>query len=94
LREFENSVLKRIFLFKKEVTRIWRKLHDEELHVLFSSPNIIKVIISRRIRWVGHVACLGEMRNAKFFLQNLKGKYHFEQLGVDRRIVLEWILEK
>jgi hypothetical protein len=62
---FENRVLRRIFGPKREeVTGAWRKLHNEELHGLYSSPSIIKVIKSRRMRWAGHVACMGEVRNA------------------------------
>jgi hypothetical protein len=62
---FENRVLRRIFDPKRdEVTGDWRKLHNEELHNLYSSQNIIKIIKSRRMRWVGHVARMGEKRNA------------------------------
>jgi hypothetical protein len=54
---FENTVLRRIFGPKRdEVTGGWRKLHNEELHNLYSSPNIIRMIKSRRMRWTGHVA--------------------------------------
>jgi hypothetical protein len=61
LREFENRVLRRIFVKKSdEVTREWRKLHNEELHNLYSSSNIIRQIKSRRMRWAGHVARMGE----------------------------------
>ena len=60
LRVFENTVLRRIFGPKRdEVTGEWRKLHNENLNDLYSSPNIIRVIISRRMRWAGHVACTG-----------------------------------
>jgi hypothetical protein len=62
---FENRVLRRIFGLKRyEVTGDWRKLHNEELHNLYSSPNIIRMIKSRRMRWAKHVARMGEMRNA------------------------------
>jgi hypothetical protein len=64
LRVFENRVLRRIFGPKRdEVTGEWRKLHNEELHMLYSSPNIIRQIKSRRTRWAGHVARMGEERN-------------------------------
>jgi hypothetical protein len=62
---FENRALRAIFAPKKdEVTGGWRKLHNEELHNLYSSPSIIRMIKSRRLRWVGHVARMGEKRNA------------------------------
>jgi hypothetical protein len=65
LRVFENRVLRRIFGPKKdEVTGGWRKLHDEELHGLYSSPSIIRVIKTRRMRWAGHVARMEEVRGA------------------------------
>jgi hypothetical protein len=57
---FENRVLRRIFGPKRdEVTGDWRKLHNEELHNLYFSPNIIRMIKSRRMRWAGHVAPMG-----------------------------------
>ena len=63
LRVFENRVLSRIFQPKRdEVTREWRKLHNEELNYLYSSPSVVRVIKSRRMRWVGHVARVGEWR--------------------------------
>jgi hypothetical protein len=62
LRVFENSVLWRIFGPKREVHRSWRKLNNDELHSLYSSPNIVRVIKARRLRWVGHVACMEEGR--------------------------------
>jgi hypothetical protein len=59
LRVFENRVLRRIFVSKREEVTGCRKLHNEELHNLYSSPDIIRIIISRRMRWVGHVARVG-----------------------------------
>jgi hypothetical protein len=60
LRLFENRVLRRIFGPKRdEVTGEWRKLHNRELHDLYSSPSIIRIIKSRRMRWAGHVARMG-----------------------------------
>jgi hypothetical protein len=56
---FENRVLRRIFGLKREEDGSWRKLYNDELHNLYSSPNIIRVIKSRRMRWVGHVALMG-----------------------------------
>jgi hypothetical protein len=65
LRVFKNMVLRRIFGPKRdEVTGEWRRLHNKELYALYSSPNIIRVIKSRRPRWAGHVACMGERRGA------------------------------
>jgi hypothetical protein len=61
---FENRVLRRIFEPKRDgVTGGWRKLHNEELHNLYSSPSIIRIIKSRRMRWAGHVARMGEKRH-------------------------------
>ena len=63
LRVFENRVLRRIFGPKREeLKREWRKLHNEELNDLNSSPNTFRVIKSRRMRWAGHVARIGERR--------------------------------
>ncbi|KAJ4426276.1 hypothetical protein ANN_27088 [Periplaneta americana] len=65
LRVFENKVLRKIFGAKRnEVTGEWRKLHDVELHALYSSPDIIRNIKSRRLKWAGHVAHMDESRNA------------------------------
>jgi len=63
LRVFENNVLRRVFWHKRnEVTEEWRKLHNEDLNNLYSSSNTVRVIKSRRMRWAGHVACMGERR--------------------------------
>src|SRR5215468_9651221 len=65
LRVFENRVLRRIFGTRRdEATGEWRRLHNEEPNDLYSSPNIIRVIKSRRMRWTGHVARMGEGRGA------------------------------
>jgi hypothetical protein len=69
LRVFENRVLRRICGSKRdEVTGEWRRLHNEELNDLYSSTNIIRVIKSRRLRWAGHVAHMGEGRGAYMIL--------------------------
>jgi len=62
LRVFENMVLRIFGLRKDEVMGECRRLHNEELNDLYSSPNILRVIKSRRMRWAGHVACMGEVR--------------------------------
>ena len=63
LRVFENMVLRRIFRPRRdEVTEEWRRLHNEELNDLYSSPNTVRVMKSRRMRWAGHVARMGEER--------------------------------
>jgi hypothetical protein len=65
LRVFENRVLRRIFGPKRDkVTGEWRKLHNEEFRHLHTSPSIIRMIKSRRMRWTGQVALMGEKRNA------------------------------
>jgi hypothetical protein len=78
LRVFENKVLRRIFGLKRdEVMGEWRKLHNKELHDLYSSPSIIRIIKSRRMRWVGHVARLGEKRNGyRLLVGKPEGKNH------------------
>jgi hypothetical protein len=82
----ENRVPRRIFRPKRdEVTLEWRKLHNEELHILYSSPNIIRQIKSRRMRWAGHVARMGEERNVyRVLMGKPTGKRdHSEDRGVD-----------
>jgi hypothetical protein len=78
LKVFENRVLRRIFRPRRdEVRGGWRKLHNEELHDLNSVPNIIRVIKSRRTRWVGHIAWKGEKRNAyRILVESQREKDH------------------
>ena len=76
LRLFENMVLRRIFGPRRdEVTGEWGRLHNEELNDLYSSPNIMRVIKSRRMRWAEHVARMGEERGAyRFLVRKPEGK--------------------
>jgi hypothetical protein len=78
---FENRVLRRIFGPKRdEVSGGWRKLHNEELHNLCSSPNIIRIMKSRRIRWAGHVAHIGAKKNEyRIWRGNLEAKRPLER---------------
>jgi hypothetical protein len=62
LRVFENRVLRKIFGPKRKVDGSWRKWYNDELHSLYSSPNIVRVIKLTRMRWAGHVARMGEGR--------------------------------
>ena len=65
LRVFDNKVFRKIFRAKKgEITGEWRKLHNTELHALYSLPNIIRSLKSRRLRWAGHVVRMEQSRNA------------------------------
>jgi hypothetical protein len=83
----------RIFGPKREEEGSWRKLHNDELHDLYSSPNIVRVIKSRRIRWAGYVARMGEGRGVyRVWVGTPEGKNHWEDLGVGRRITLRWTL--
>jgi len=93
LRVFENMVLRRIFGPRKdEATGEWRRLHNEELNDLYSSPNIVRVIKSRRMRWAGHVAHMGEERGVyRILMGNQREGDYWGGLGVDGWIILGWI---
>jgi hypothetical protein len=77
LKVFENRVLKKIFGPKREEDGSWRKLHNDELQSLYSLPNIVRMIKSRRMRWAGHVVCMGigEVFTG-FWLGGLKARDH------------------
>jgi hypothetical protein len=93
LRVFENRVLKKIFGPKREEDGSWRKLHNNELHNLYSSTNIVRVIKSRRMRWAEHVACMGRGQVfTGFWLGGPKARDHWEDLGIGGRITLRWTL--
>jgi hypothetical protein len=95
LRLCENRVL-RIFGFKWAAgIGKWRNLHNEELHNLYPSSNIIKQIKSRRMRWARHVALMEEERKVyKVLVGNPEGNNHSEDHGVDGRMGSEWILRR
>jgi hypothetical protein len=96
LRVFENRVLMRIFGPKKdEVRGEWRKLHNEELNGLYSLPNIVWVIKSRRLRWAGHVARMGRGEVCTgFWWGNLRARDRWGDPGADGRIMSGWIFKK
>jgi hypothetical protein len=86
---FGNKVLRRIFGPKMvEMTGGWRKLHNEELHDLYSSPSIIRIIKSRRMRWAGHVSRMGEKR---ITYRLLMGKSTLGRPRRSGRTILKWI---
>jgi len=89
---FEDRELKRMFGPERdEVTWEWRKLHIEELNDLYSSPSIVRVIKSKRMRWAWHVACMGERRGVYRVLEvKPEGKRPLEDPEVDWRRILRW----
>jgi hypothetical protein len=93
LRVFENRVLRKIFRPKREADGSWRKLQNDELHDLYSSPNIVRLIKSRRMRWAGNMARMekGEVLTG-FWLGGPKSRDHSEDLGAGGRITTRWNL--
>jgi hypothetical protein len=87
---FENRVLRRVFGPKRdEVTGEWRKLHKEELKDFYSLPNIVWVVKSRRMRWPGHVAGMGEGRGVhRVLVGNPRERGNWGDPDVDGRIIL------
>ena len=96
VRVFENRVLRRIFGTKMDVvTGEWRKIHNEELNYMYCSPKIFQVIDSRRMRWAGHVACMGRGEAYRgFWWGNLKERDDLGDPVLDGMIILRWIFRK
>jgi hypothetical protein len=93
-RIFENRVLRIYGPKRDELTGDWRKLHNEELHNLYSSPNIIRMIKSRMMRWAGHVARIGKKINAyRILVGKPEGKRPLGRLRCKWVDNLKWILE-
>ena len=93
---FENRVLRRIFEPRRdEVKGEWRRLHNEDLNDLYSSPKILRVIKSTKMRWAGHVASMGEERGCiGSWWGNRRERDHWGDLGVDGWIILGWIFRR
>jgi hypothetical protein len=90
LRVSENRVLRGVFGSKRDrVTEEWRKLHNEELHDMYRSPNIVRVIKSRRMRWEGHLACMGRGKACTgFWWGYVSERDQWGDPGVDGMIIL------
>ena len=93
---FENRVLRRVFEPKRdEVKGEWRKLHNEELSDLYFLPYIAQVVKSRRMRWAGHVAGMGEGRGLhRFLVGKPERRDHWGDPDADGRIIIRWIFRK
>jgi hypothetical protein len=96
LRIFENTVPRNVFGPKRdEVTGVWTRLRNEELNDVYSSPNIIWVIRSRRVRWAEHVSCMGDRRVAYMILVgDLMERDLLEDPAIDGSVILQWIFKK
>jgi hypothetical protein len=90
LKVDENRTLRRIFVPKRdEATGEWRRLHNEELNDPYSSPNIVRVIKSRIMRWAGHVTRMGEGRCIQDFGRETREGDHLGDPGVDGKVILK-----
>ena len=87
---FENRILRQIFEPKRDENGEWRRCYNDELHSLYRSPNIVRVIKSRRLRWAGHVA---RMEEGTSVFKILTGK-PTGGIGIDGRTLLEWTLRR
>ena len=95
LRVSENRVLRRIFVSRIDEARgEWRKLHNEELNDLYSSPNIVQVIKLRRMRWAGNVTHMEEEVCTRFWWGNLREWDHWGDQDVEGSIILRWLFRK
>ena len=96
LRVFENLVLRKIFGPKRNyVTGEWRRVRHEELYDLYSTPDVIRMIKSKMMILVGHVASVMERRmRAVFWWVNLREMDYLEDIGVGRRIIFKWLFKK
>jgi hypothetical protein len=95
---FENRMLSMSRMFgpkREEVAGGWRRPHDDELHNFYTSLNVTGVMKSRTIRWVGHLASMRVIISAyKILLENLKERDNVDVLGINGKLILEWILGK
>jgi hypothetical protein len=81
-------------MYKDEAIGSYSNVHKKEPHGLYSLPNITSMIKSKNMRWVRHVACMGDEKCSKFWLASLRRKYHSEDAGKEWMIVLKWIFKK
>jgi hypothetical protein len=92
---FENRVLRILGPKKHDVKGEWRKINNQELHGLYYSPNVLRMIKSRRMRLAGHVVRMGrEEAHTGFRWENLTERGHWKDPGLDGRIILRWIFRK